>query len=299
MVLTASGPLQDVNGTSPGASVVLPNVGAFLGADTCAMNDDSALLNDFHDPGNGTYRFSGLLPGTYTIFTYAMATDDPTYRSDVSVQGSPDPTTTVGGDFCAGFMQGVTHAVHTVTTANGFIFITIGVNSGFSSINGFQIRCENCTATTGTALCFGVGGTACPCGNNGGPSTGCANSTGSGAGLNGSGNPAVANDTVVLTATNAIPGQPGLFFQGDNAIAGGNGVAFGDGLRCCGANVVRLQVVVPNGSGSASTSVPIAANGGVSPGDTKCYQYWYRNPGGGSPCGAGFNLTNGYRITWN
>jgi hypothetical protein len=60
----------------------------------------------------------------------------------------------------------------------------------------------------------------------------------------------------------------------------------------------RLQVVVPNGSGTASTSVSISAQGGVGPGSgDRYYQYWYRDPVIG-PCGSGFNLTNGYGITW-
>ncbi len=36
---------------------------------------------------------------------------------------------------------------------------------------------------------------------------------------------------------------------------------------------------------------------GLATGDIGLYQYWYRNPAG-SPCGAGFNLTNGLEITW-
>jgi hypothetical protein len=35
----------------------------------------------------------------------------------------------------------------------------------------------------------------------------------------------------------------------------------------------------------------------VSTGDTKRYQVWYRDPNG-SPCGAQFNLSNGFEIVW-
>ena len=143
----------------------------------------------------------------------------------------------------------------------------------------------------GTELCFGDGsGTNCPCTN---PSAngGCANSTGDGCTLHAQ--PAAGG---TLDAGNAIPGQPGLFFQGDNTIGGGSGVVFGDGLRCCGQSVVRLGVVLPDGNGDASLS-GIQALGGANVGDTKCYQYWYRNPNG-SPCLAGFNLSNAVEITW-
>lgn len=161
----------------------------------------------------------------------------------------------------------------------------------------------------GTPFCFGDGsGTACPCGNNGGPGQGCDNSTGQGSPLTGTGSDSVTADDLALMATNAIPGQPGLFFQGINAINGGNGAIFGDGLRCAGGSVIRLGVCVPNAGGCASTDgscgtlpggpINIAQKGGVSAGDVRRYQWWYRDPVGG-PCGSGFNLSNGYEVSWS
>jgi hypothetical protein len=150
----------------------------------------------------------------------------------------------------------------------------------------------------GTADCFGDGsGTTCPCGNVGGSGEGCGNSTGAGCALTGSGSASIGVGDLVLAASGALPGQPGLFFQGNNFINGGNGVVFGDGLRCCGSGVVRLQIVVPDSSGSAATSVDIGSIGGVSAGDSRCYQYWYRDPAG-SPCGANFNLSSSYGVNW-
>jgi hypothetical protein len=100
-----------------------------------------------------------------------------------------------------------------------------------------------------------------------------------------------------------VRSQPGLFFQGNNTIGGGTGVSFGDGIRCCGQNVVRLQVVVPPPPqpSTATLSVTITNTGPagtVNPGDNKCYQYWYRDPGS-SPCGSNFNLSNAVSITWS
>ncbi len=145
----------------------------------------------------------------------------------------------------------------------------------------------------GTTQCFGDGsGTPCPCGNASaaGAMEGCANSTTTGCAL-----VAYAANGGTLVASNAIPGQPGLFFQGDNRIGGGAGIVFGDGLRCCGMNLVRLGMVLPDGNGNATFS-DVQNVGGAINGETKCYQYWYRDPGG--PCGTGFNLSNAVKITW-
>ncbi len=180
------------------------------------------------------------------------------------------------------------------------VFAEMDLSTGFANVlqdtTPLSVECEIAVkssggSTIGTNQCFGDGsGSACPCGNPG-ANGGCANATGDGSTL---GAESTAGGT--LNAGNAIPGQPGLFFQGDNSIGGGSGISFGDGLRCCGANVVRLGVVVPDGNGDASLGD--AQNlGGASAGDTKCYQYWYRNPNG-SPCGAGFNLSNAVSITW-
>ena len=82
---------------------------------------------------------------------------------------------------------------------------------------------------------------------------------------------------------------------------GGNGNVFGDGLPCAGGGLIRLQIRTSDSSGSSSTTIAIAAKGGVSPGDTKRYQCWYRDTSGNQPCGVGvndFNLSNGYEITW-
>lgn len=150
-----------------------------------------------------------------------------------------------------------------------------------------------------TSFCFGNGsGTPCPCGNFGGAGQGCANSTGQGGVLSASGSGSISAADTVLHGSNLVPGQPGLYFQGNNATGGGAGSVFGDGLRCAGGAVARLQVRTANGLGNSSTTANIAVVGGVASGQLRRYQLWYRDPIG-SPCGTGFNLTNGLEITWN
>jgi hypothetical protein len=180
-------------------------------------------------------------------------------------------------------------------TVGAIYTIQIGNWPGGGGNSGtFEISTD--AAPPGTPFCFCNQNS--PCGNPGTVGNGCGNGSDSaGANLSASGFPGVAADSISLEGSAAVPGQPGLFFQGDNAVNNGMGVFFGDGLRCAGMNVVRLQVVAADGSGDSQTSAPIALTGGVGAGDTRHYQLWYRDPAG-SPCGTTFNLTNGLTLNW-
>jgi len=149
--------------------------------------------------------------------------------------------------------------------------------------------------------CFGDDtGTDCPCGNPGASGAGCANSTGAGALLSGYGSRWIAPQDctpLVLTVTEVPQNVSCLFFQGDVQINGGNGVVYGDGLRCTGTNVIRIEIVTSDSNGMAPTTVNVAAAGLVNVGETKYYQVRYRDDLG--PCGLGFNFSNGLAITWN
>jgi hypothetical protein len=142
----------------------------------------------------------------------------------------------------------------------------------------------------GTSYCAGDGsGTACPIAN-GGAGEGCANSTGSGAVLSASGSDSASTDDLVLSATNLPDGEFGLYFQGNNAVNGGAGITFGDGLRCAGFEAQRLELTTSAG-GASATSASIVTKGLVNAGDTKYYQLWYRD-------GASVNTSNGLEINW-
>ena len=149
-----------------------------------------------------------------------------------------------------------------------------------------------------SAFCAGDGtGAPCPCANTGAPGHGCANGHTSGALLEASGVFSASSPSLALHAAGLPPGQPGLFFQGDAAVNAGLGVAFGDGLRCVGGGLVRLQVAFADGAGACSTTADLAARGGVAAGQTKRYQLWYRDPLGGA-CGSGINLSNAVELAW-
>jgi len=155
----------------------------------------------------------------------------------------------------------------------------------------------------GATYCYGDGATACPCGNNNdgsleGGEAGCANGfSPGGASLTGAGSASVSAGDLVLHSMGLDPGKPGLYFQGNNQVANGLGSIFGDGFRCAGGNVVRLEIVTADLFGDSNTSVTIGAAGGVMVGDVRRYQLWYRNPLT-SACSTGFNLTNGYEVVW-
>jgi len=151
----------------------------------------------------------------------------------------------------------------------------------------------------GTAYCFGDGtGAACPCGNTGSSGGGCANSASvDGALLEALGSASIRSTSLFLAVQGLVPGQPGVYFQGSDAIDGGHGSPFGDGLRCAGGEITRIEIATADEGGISHTTVDVAAEGGVSAGQTRRYQLWYRDPAG-SPCGRGFNLTNGIEIEW-
>lgn len=153
-------------------------------------------------------------------------------------------------------------------------------------------------APPGSAYCFGDGGgTPCPCGNAGGAREGCANSSGGGASLTAGGSASVGADDLVLAGAGLLAGQPALLFGAQNAVNGGDGVTFGDGLRCAGGGVSRLGVRAPAPGGGASWGPGLAALSGYVPGETARFQVWYRDPLG-SPCGSGFNLSHGLELTF-
>jgi hypothetical protein len=147
-----------------------------------------------------------------------------------------------------------------------------------------------------TRFCFGDGsGTPCPCGNGGTCDAGCAGSAGEGASLWTYGTGSVAADDQLFLAHDLLPGQPALLFVGNQLLANGDGVPFGDGLRCVGQQVVRLGVRFPDGIGDAVWGPGLGATGGWGAGDVRYFQSWFRDPGG-APCGSGFNLSDAVLI---
>ncbi len=158
----------------------------------------------------------------------------------------------------------------------------------------------SCSTTSSvTPYCFGDGsGASCPCGNSSSSGLGCANSSGAGAGLSASGSDSLSADDLALSASGVVANQPALLFSGSTALNGGLGITFGDGLRCAGGVVVRHGVQAANALGAASWPTGLAGAAGWSVGDSRFFQAWYRDPQA-SPCGGGFNLSNGVSVTFS
>jgi len=297
-----SAPLVGLSGAPTAATI--SSIGGFLSFDfdnAATAGDAQNLLDDVQDLGGPTsmvtWFFNGLVDGDYTVITYAWAPDNVTFRTGVTIPGAIETAQSVGGTWTGAHQLGVTYASHQVTVSGGSLAILLNTNSGFGSLNGFQLV----LGASYPAACSGDGsGTACPCANTGGAGRGCANSIDPTGGLLvASGTASVAADTLVLQGS-GMPNASALYFQGTTATAGGLGAAFGDGLRCAGGAVIRLGTKT-NASGASQFPVGgdplISVRGVVTPGDQRVYQVWYRNAA--SFCTTDtFNLTNGVRVTW-
>jgi len=160
----------------------------------------------------------------------------------------------------------------------------------------------------GESYCFGDGSlaTPCPCANTGVTGHGCDNSTGTG-GAQISAAGATSPDSVVLTASGELPTVLSIFLQGD--VDASAGITFGDGVRCVNGALKRLYVknasggvVSAPGFGDLSITDRSAALGDpLSPGDTRYYQVYSRDPDlsfCAAPPGNSWNVSNGRAITW-
>lgn len=157
---------------------------------------------------------------------------------------------------------------------------------------------DDVAVNSGDAYCFGDGsGPSCPCGADGYLGEGCASSVGRGGYLLGAGNASLANDELRLQALRLPAATPVVLFQGSTPTSR----VFGEGILCAHPSF-RYDVQFSSSVGTAAGGFTGAAvfeglGQHASPGSTLYYQCWYRDAA--SACGlGGFNLTNGWAVTW-
>jgi hypothetical protein len=187
-----------------------------------------------------------------------------------------------------------------VSVAGGFTRVVLDASVGV-------FLCDDLSITFGPSTppalyCFGDGsGVTCPCANNSpaGGQAGCLSSLGVGARLGASGIASIASDSLVLSGSH-MPSAPILYFQGTLRANGGNGLAFGDGLRCAAGTIVRLKSMM-NVSGMSQYPGPgdasVSVRGLVTAPGVRTYQAWYRNAAAFCTS-ATYNLTNGVELGW-
>ena len=255
------------------------------GADLQALNGGAGP--DFY--AASTYPGEGVTAGVVVSF---MGTDRIGQTADLELHQLDllvDPALASGEIFSLDFVDtiGSPPVVTIVAT-------TLGVSEDPVRVSGSVDASGNVET-----YCSGDGSAGlCPCGNPGGVGHGCANgTTTTGARLSSTGTTSLALDELGMSCSGLVPNQPGLYFRGVNAVNGGAGTPFGDGLRCAGGAVRRLQVRFADSMGNSSMTIPIGAASLAQAGDQHYFQCWYRDPST-SPCGAGFNLTNGLAVTW-
>lgn len=142
---------------------------------------------------------------------------------------------------------------------------------------------------TGTSQCFG-GASSCPCGNLGQTGEGCSNSTGAGGKLVAMGSPSLAVDNMEFVCSQLPQGGMSVLFMGQQSLNNGDGILFGDGLRCAGGSIRRLGIRGIDSLGNAAWGAGLRNLGQWGPGDTRTFQVWYQD-NGGSPCGVGSNTS--------
>ncbi len=152
-----AGTLEDLSGGST-AVTLTTNVSSSVNLFPSVLpsGDDQALLEDFQFGGGlgevVTFRFEGLNPANYTVYTYAANPGSGSDITQVSVVGSSSSTQNVQGPWLGTHDLGASYARHSVDASSGVIQIELqGVNpfpNDRTACNGIQIVPETLLGVT-------------------------------------------------------------------------------------------------------------------------------------------------------
>jgi hypothetical protein len=115
-----------------------------LGYNNPNLSGDYAyLLKDAEAVGAGGLRFTltGLAPGQYRIFTYAVKPQGEAWTTQITIPGSVQGTVDVTGPMPPNqLIDGITHSVHDIDFSGGSLLIRAEEHWPNSYVNGFQIQ---------------------------------------------------------------------------------------------------------------------------------------------------------------
>jgi hypothetical protein len=280
--------LSDLSGAVTTVNINALATANFFFDNVGTSGDDQALMDDIQDLPT-TLTVTGLAPGSYTIYTYAWAPDDPVHITNVVVAGSPQPLQACGGLWPGGHQLGVTYVRHTLVIGPGQtdLVITFTLGGGqFVSANGVQI----------VGGPTGIGTNYC------GP--GVVNSTGNSGTIGGTGTNIVANNDLALVASNLPMNAFGYFLtsrtQGLVNQPGGS-----LGVLCLGGAIGRYTGPGQIQNTGTTNSFSLALNLSQTPtptglvavvaGETWNFQAWHRDAVGGT---AVSNFTDGFSVAF-
>ena len=328
----------DTQNTSGAAKDYYFQVRAYTGATSFDCNDYTIDIVSMPDPcvtavddgfedNDDCATAAAITPGTY-LGNFVSVTDEDFYSisvpdgatltvdaiflgvdGDVDLYLYDDLLVDCGTNGSALASSATTTDDESVSTTNTsgasvtyYIELTVW-GPGGSDCNDYDLVIDVSGGSIATPMCFGDGtadagggAVACPCGNEStlGAGEGCKSSLGVGAILTASGSNVVANDDMVFSVSQARASQPSLLVQGATLQA----TPFKDGVFCMGNPTERIEVVFTDGAGAGSTTSSIVTEGNLTPGVTRYYQQWFRDPGGVSPCGNGSNFSQGLQVDW-
>ena len=132
--------LVDVTGRKTAVTIVPSLPFGQAGFDQPATSgDDQALMDDYFDLHSvpATFEIRGLSAGTYAVYTYLWAPDEPAFRTSLSVANRP--ARLIGGAWPGGFREGITHSRDVVHVDDGasLLLAVFGIPKG--TLNGLQL----------------------------------------------------------------------------------------------------------------------------------------------------------------